>query len=122
MPEHAQQARTRLRHQRFDGGGTGLLHGRDDSAALRQDVEVGFACHLHLEFVRTVPSPYDVRVRVYEARHQNTIARLECWFIRVGCFQLSRRTDREDLFIAHEHSAVFDDSERTKSMSTLGTA
>jgi hypothetical protein len=56
---------------------------------------------------------------VNEARHQDTAASIKCRFMGIGGFQFSRRADRDDLFIAHDDCAVFDNSKRAKGMTAL---
>jgi len=63
-----------------------------------------------------------VRMRVYEARHENAAACVEGWFTRIGGFEFRRRAGRDDPFIAHNDRAIFDDSEGAEAMSALGAA
>jgi hypothetical protein len=42
--------------------------------------------------------------------------------VRIRGFQLSRGTHRDDLFIAHDDSAIFDDAERADGLPALGSA
>ena len=122
VPEHPQQARAGLRHERFNGGRARLLDRGDDAASCGQDFEIGFACHLHLEFAGAVASPDDVRVRVDKTRHQDAVACIESRFVRIGSLEFRRRADRDDLFVAYDDCAVFDDAKRAEGMSALRTA
>src|SRR5687768_15649986 len=122
MPEHPQQARARLRYERFDRGRAGLFYGREDPAAFCQNLEIWFARHFHLEFIGAVASPNDVGVRVHKTRHEDAVARVEHWFVGIRSFQFRRRTHRHDLFIAHNNGTVFDDPERAKGFAALRSA
>ena len=120
--EHAQQARTGLRDERFHAGGARGFDSGNNAAACRENIEIGHAAHLHLEFVGAVARPDEMRVRVDKAGHENATARVESGFIGIGVFEFSGGADRDDLFIAHNDRAVFDDAKRAEGMSALRAA
>ena len=59
---------------------------------------------------------------IHEARHEDAVGRIEGRLVRIGVLELSRRADRDDLFVTDDNCAVFDDSKRPKVMSALGAA
>ncbi len=122
MCEHAQQARTRLRDERLDAGHARGADGGEDAPARGEDVEIGHAAHLHLEFVRAVTCPDDVRVRVHEARHDNAMPRVERGFIGIGGAQIVGGANRDDFLVTHDDRAVFEDAERAEGVSALRAA
>src|SRR4026207_1344104 len=108
MPEHTQQPRPRLGDERFDGGCPRLSYCRNNPTSLSQDLQIGFARHLHLELVGSITSPNDMSVGIYKTRHENAAIRVERWFMGIGGSEFRCRTNRNDLFIAQDNSAVFD--------------
>jgi hypothetical protein len=60
-------------------------------------------------------------MRVHKARHEDTSARVECWFVRISRFEFSRRADRDNFLIPHHNRAIFDDTKRAKGVPTLGS-
>ena len=119
MREHPQQARAGLRDERFHAGCARGFDGGNKPAARREDIEIGHAAHFHLEFIGAVARPDDMCVRVYEAGHENTTPRVESWFIGIGVLEFVGSADCDDLFIARDDRAFFDDAKRTKRFSAL---
>ena len=122
VDEHAQETRATLRDERLHAGGAGLLDRGKDAAARRENIEIGHARHLQLEFVGAVARPNEMRVRIDKAGHEHAAARIEGRFVGIGGFEFSRGADRDDRFIADNDRAVFDDAERAEGVSALGTA
>jgi len=120
--EHAQQAGTGLRDERLDRSGAGGAHGGDDPAAGGQDVQVVHARHLHGELGRAVAAPDEVRVRVHEARHDDTAGGIQRGFAGQGSAQFVAPADGGDLFTADQHRAVLDDAQAAEVAPALRAA
>jgi hypothetical protein len=122
VSEHAQETRTGLRDERFDGSRSRRTDRGNDSTSFSQDLKIGLACHLHLKFVCPVTTPDDMRVRVDKPGHDDAAPRIEGRFVGIGGAEFGGRADRDDLFIAHDDRAVFDDTKRSKGMTALRSA
>ena len=87
-----------------------------------ENIEIGRACHFHLELVGTVTSPNEMRMRIHKTRHEYAPIRIESWFVGVSCLEFSRSTHRNNLFIAHKDCAIFDDAKRAERVTALRPA
>ena len=103
-------------------GGARGADGGDDPAARGQDVEIVCALQPHLELVGAVAGPDDVRMRVDKAGHDHAAGGIQRRFVGVGGAQFGGGADRDDLLVADEHGAVFDDAQRAEVASALRAA
>ena len=122
VAKHAEQTWTGLRDEQLNGRRARRTDRGEDAAALSQNLKIRLACHLHLEFIRTVAAPNDVRVRVDKARHDDTAVGIERRLVGIRGFEFSSSADRDNFFVAEDDRAVFDDTKRAEGMSALRSA
>ena len=61
-------------------------------------------------------------MRIDKPRHEHASVGIECRFVGIGGFEFSCGADRDDLFIADDDRAVFDDAKCAKRVTALRAA
>jgi hypothetical protein len=122
VKEHVQQARPCLRGQGLERGGACRPDRGNNPAAGREDVEIGHAPHLHLEFAGPVSGPDDVGVRVHQTGHDHAAGGVEAPFVGKGCPQLSAGPHLHNLLATHQGSPVLQDAQPPQVVPALGAA
>jgi hypothetical protein len=61
-------------------------------------------------------------VRVYKARHHNASVRIEGGFIGIGSAKFGGCSDRDNLFIADNDRAIFNDAKHAEGVTALRSA
>ncbi len=94
------------------GGGSGFPHRRADTAATRRNLFISCAARPQLEFIDAVPAENRMRMGVDKSGKHRASPRLDdIDVVRQAASISSERPTFLDHSVAHQHSAIDDDSE-----------